>query len=52
MPELLGLADRVLVMAGGRIVGDLPRAEASERRILELAMTDNLSHRNEVRGTP
>ncbi len=43
MPELLGLADRVLVMASGRLVADLPRADASEARVLELAMTDNLS---------
>ena len=43
MPELLGLADRVLVMAGGWIVADLPRSEASEARILDLALADNLS---------
>ncbi len=48
MPELLGLADRVLVMAGGRIVADLPRAEASEARILELAMADNLARDDAV----
>ena len=34
MPELLGLADRLLVMAAGRIVADLPRTEATEERIL------------------
>jgi L-arabinose transport system ATP-binding protein len=39
MPELLGLCDRILVMAGGRIVADLDRAAASEDRILHLAMT-------------
>ena len=38
MPELLGLCDRILVMANGRIVADLDRAEASEQRILDLAM--------------
>ena len=43
MPELLGLADRVLVMAGGRIVAELGRDEASEERILSLAMADNLT---------
>ena len=48
MPELLGLIDRVLVMASGRIVGDLTRAEASEGRILAMAMADNLSHHNEA----
>ena len=43
LPELLGLADRVLVMAAGRIVADVPRSEASEARILDLALADNLS---------
>jgi rhamnose transport system ATP-binding protein len=43
MPELLGLADRLLVMAAGRIVADLPRAEATEARILDLAMGENLT---------
>ena len=43
MPELLGLADRLLVMAEGRIVADLPRAEATEERILDLAMGENLT---------
>jgi L-arabinose transport system ATP-binding protein len=43
MPELLGLADRLLVMAAGRIAADLPRAEATEERILDLAMGENLT---------
>jgi len=43
MPELLGLADRILVMAGGRVVHEMPRGEASEERILSLAMADNLT---------
>ncbi len=33
LEELLNLADRILVMAGGEIVGELPRAEATEQRI-------------------
>jgi L-arabinose transport system ATP-binding protein len=44
MPELLGLTDRILVMAGGRIVGELPTAEATEQKILALAMHENLTH--------
>ena len=40
MPELLGLADRIYVMAGGRLTGELSRAEASEEAILALAMTE------------
>jgi L-arabinose transport system ATP-binding protein len=43
MPELLGLADRILVMAGGRVVAEMPRDEATEERILSLAMGDNLT---------
>ncbi|TIR88905.1 MAG: sugar ABC transporter ATP-binding protein, partial [Mesorhizobium sp.] len=38
MPELLGLADRVLVMQSGRISGELPWQEASEEAVLALAM--------------
>ncbi|MEM7444792.1 MAG: sugar ABC transporter ATP-binding protein [Pseudomonadota bacterium] len=38
MPELLGLADRILVMRGGTIAGELSRDEASEEAILRLAM--------------
>lgn len=38
MPELLGLADRILVMRGGTIAGELSRQEASEEAILRLAM--------------
>jgi ABC-type sugar transport system ATPase subunit len=37
LPEVLSLADRILVMAQGRIVGELSRQEASEERILHLA---------------
>jgi L-arabinose transport system ATP-binding protein len=43
MPELIGLADRVLVMAGGRVVAELGRGEATEERILSLAMAENLT---------
>jgi hypothetical protein len=31
------------VMAAGRIVADLPRAEATEERVLDLAMGENLT---------
>ncbi|QKW09829.1 sugar ABC transporter ATP-binding protein [Streptomyces sp. NA04227] len=43
LPELLGLADRVVVMQGGRITGELDRGEADEASILELAMADDLA---------
>ncbi|MBK4347122.1 sugar ABC transporter ATP-binding protein [Lacisediminihabitans changchengi] len=40
LPEVLGLADRIYVMAGGRIAGSVDRAEATEESILALAMSD------------
>lgn len=43
LPEILGLSDRIYVMQNGRITGELSRAEASEEKVLALAMTDNLS---------
>lgn len=43
LPEILALADRILVMQAGRISGELTAAEASEERILALAMTDELA---------
>jgi general nucleoside transport system ATP-binding protein len=33
LDEILGLADRILVMAGGEIVGELSRAEATEQKL-------------------
>jgi ribose transport system ATP-binding protein len=37
MPEILGLADRILVMHEGRIAGELDRGQASEESIMRLA---------------
>jgi rhamnose transport system ATP-binding protein len=34
LPEVLTLADRVLVMREGRLVATMPRAEASEEAIV------------------
>ena len=36
--EVLGLADRIIVMRGGRVTGDLVGSEATEEQILTLAM--------------
>jgi simple sugar transport system ATP-binding protein len=33
LEEVMALADRILVMCGGRITGELPAAEADERRL-------------------
>jgi L-arabinose transport system ATP-binding protein len=38
LPEVIGLADRVLVMQGGRITGELDHQEATEEAILKLAL--------------
>jgi L-arabinose transport system ATP-binding protein len=43
MPELMGLADRILVMHGGRITGELDGRTATEEQILRLAMGDQVS---------
>ncbi len=40
LPEVLGLADRIVVMRAGRIAGSLARAEATEERILSLAILE------------
>ncbi len=37
LPEVLGMADRVLVMHEGRLTGELSRAEADEERVIRLA---------------
>jgi L-arabinose transport system ATP-binding protein len=41
LPEVLGLADRIVVMQGGRVTGELSRADATEERILTLAIVDH-----------
>ncbi|MFC8266873.1 sugar ABC transporter ATP-binding protein [Streptomyces cinereoruber] len=42
LPEVLGLADRIVVMQNGRVTGELDRHEASEEAVLALAMADDL----------
>jgi L-arabinose transport system ATP-binding protein len=43
LPEILGLSDRIYVMQHGRITGELAGSEATEEKILSLAMVDQLS---------
>ncbi|MFF2073559.1 sugar ABC transporter ATP-binding protein [Kitasatospora sp. NPDC058162] len=42
LPEVLGLADRIVVMQNGRTTGELSREEATEEAVLALAMADDL----------
>ncbi|MFJ2645637.1 sugar ABC transporter ATP-binding protein [Streptomyces sp. NPDC087420] len=37
LPEVLGMADRVLVMHEGRLAAEIPRAEATEERVMAAA---------------
>jgi ribose transport system ATP-binding protein len=38
LPEVLRMSDRILVMREGRIAGELARAEATEQRVMQLAV--------------
>lgn len=40
MPEVIGIADRILIMSKGRIVGELSHEEASEPKILQIIFED------------
>ncbi|ANP74595.1 sugar ABC transporter ATP-binding protein [Cryobacterium arcticum] len=40
LPEVIGLSDRIYVMAGGRITGELARDHVTEEQILALAMDE------------
>ena len=43
LPEILGMSDRIAVMYGGTIFGILSRAEATQRKVLALALGHELS---------
>ncbi len=47
LPEVLGMSDRILVMARGRLVGELPAAEATQDGVMALAVTDVAGSRAE-----
>jgi ABC-type sugar transport system ATPase subunit len=38
LPEILGMSDRIAVMHAGRIVGVLDRANATQERVMALAL--------------
>ena len=37
VPEVLGIADRIIVMCDGRVTGELDIQDATQEKILELA---------------
>jgi len=43
MPEILGMSDRILVMCEGRVTGILDRREATQEKLLEMAVGVNQS---------
>jgi len=45
LPEVLGMCDRILVMAQGRLVGELTREEASQDAVMALAVKEVESSR-------
>jgi rhamnose transport system ATP-binding protein len=38
LPEILGMSDRIAVMRGGTVAGVLPRSEATQERVLAMAL--------------
>lgn len=38
LPEVMGVSDRILVMCEGRLTGEVAREDASEARLLEMAL--------------
>ncbi|KAF2961946.1 sugar ABC transporter ATP-binding protein [Fervidobacterium sp. 2310opik-2] len=38
LPEVLGMSDRIYVMSGGKIVGELDRTEATQEKIMAMAV--------------
>ena len=46
VPEVLGLADRVLVMREGRLIHEAPAAELDEDTVLDLVMAGSLLGRS------
>ncbi|MEE1296586.1 MAG: sugar ABC transporter ATP-binding protein [Bifidobacterium sp.] len=39
LPEVLGMSDRILVMSNGKISGEMPASEATQEKVMALAVT-------------
>ncbi|WP_017615081.1 sugar ABC transporter ATP-binding protein [Nocardiopsis salina] len=53
LPEVLGMSDRILVMAQGRVTGELSAEEATQNSVMSLAVAPNPGtspEENEVEG--
>ena len=44
LPEILGMSDRVVVMSGGRIAGEMDAADATQDSIMQLAVAQVEDH--------
>ena len=40
LPEVIGLSDRIIVMRGRRIVGEIQAIDATEEKLLTMAMME------------
>jgi len=47
MPEVIGLSDRIYVMNEGKIIGQLPKSQATQEKIMQMIM----SSQNDSRAT-
>ncbi len=50
LPEVLALADRILIMRHGRLTGELARADATEEKVMHLAAIGSASIDAEING--
>jgi ABC-type sugar transport system ATPase subunit/ribose/xylose/arabinose/galactoside ABC-type transport system permease subunit len=49
LPEILGMSDRVIVLSGGRLMGEISATEATEEKILALAYSGQSQRKLESR---
>jgi ABC-type sugar transport system ATPase subunit len=50
LPEVIGMSDRIYVMREGRIVAEIPHAEATQERIIEYAMGADEVRQNRIQA--
>ncbi|NED06393.1 sugar ABC transporter ATP-binding protein, partial [Streptomyces sp. SID6648] len=51
LPEVLGMSDRVVVMAQGRVAGELPAERATQDAVMALAVSTHTSDSPHTDGT-